>query len=63
MLKPINIILIINKPSKKQCELAGIPSKQIDIDATCTYLSPNGFSYREDKQAGRHLSFIMRKEQ
>jgi len=48
---------------KKQCELVGIPSKQIHIDATCTYLSPIGFSYREDKQAGRHLSFIMRKEQ
>jgi len=47
---------------KKQCELAGIPSDQITIDPTCTFLSPDGFSYREDKQAGRHLSFIMRKE-
>lgn len=48
---------------KKQCELAGIPSKQISIDSTCTFLSPDGFSYRQDKQTGRHLSFIMRKEQ
>lgn len=47
---------------KKQCELAGIPSHQISIDPTCTYLSPSGFSYREDKQSGRHMSFIMRKE-
>lgn len=46
---------------KKQCELAGIPAKHITIDRRCTYLSPNGFSYREDKQSGRHLSFIMRK--
>ncbi|KUF31758.1 MULTISPECIES: peptidoglycan editing factor PgeF [unclassified Lysinibacillus] len=46
---------------KKQCELAGIPADQIQIDETCTFLSPNGFSYRQDKQAGRHLSFIMRK--
>ncbi|WP_277584037.1 peptidoglycan editing factor PgeF [Psychrobacillus antarcticus] len=47
---------------KKQCELAGIPLDQISIDPTCTFMSPDGFSYREDKQAGRHLSFIMRKE-
>lgn len=46
---------------KKQCELAGIPSQQITIDRTCTYLSADGFSYRENKQCGRHVSFIMRK--
>ncbi|WDV08238.1 MULTISPECIES: peptidoglycan editing factor PgeF [Lysinibacillus] len=46
---------------KKQCELAGIPAEHIQIDATCTFLSPDGFSYRQDKKAGRHLSFIMRK--
>lgn len=49
------------KTVKKQCELAGIPSEQIQVDAACTFLSPDGFSYRQDKQAGRHLSFIMRK--
>ncbi|MGE7623174.1 peptidoglycan editing factor PgeF [Viridibacillus sp. NPDC096237] len=48
---------------KKQCELAGIPSDRIIIDQTCTYLSPEGFSYRQDKKAGRHLSFIMKKEE
>lgn len=47
---------------KKQCELAGIPTAQITIDPTCTYVSPEGFSYRENKKCGRHLSFIMRKE-
>lgn len=46
---------------KKQCELAGIPADQITIDQTCTYLNPDGFSYRQDKQSGRHLSFIMKK--
>jgi len=46
---------------KKQCELAGIPSDQIAIDRTCTYMSPDGFSYRQDRRSGRHLSFIMKK--
>lgn len=46
---------------KQQCELAGIPSEQIVMDTTCTYDSPSGFSYRQDKKCGRHLSFIMRK--
>ncbi|PIC95803.1 laccase [Sporosarcina sp. P26b] len=45
---------------KKQCELAGIPDAHITIDRTCTYRSPHGFSYRQDKQAGRHVSFIKR---
>ena len=44
----------------KQLELSGIPAEQITIDPTCTFQDPNGFSYREDKQCGRHLSFIMR---
>lgn len=47
---------------KKQCELAGIPAHQITIDQACTYLDPDGFSYRQDKQCGRHLSFIMKKD-
>ncbi|WP_107951443.1 peptidoglycan editing factor PgeF [Lysinibacillus parviboronicapiens] len=46
---------------KKQCELAGIPTAHITIDPTCTYVNADGFSYRQDKQAGRHLSFIMQK--
>ena len=46
---------------KRQCELAGIPSEQIDIDRTCTFSSPNGFSYRENRNSGRHLIFAMNK--
>ncbi|MFC5559566.1 peptidoglycan editing factor PgeF [Ureibacillus thermophilus] len=46
---------------KKQCELSGIPSEHITIDATCTFKNPQGFSYRENKKAGRHLTFIMKK--
>ncbi|TWT25196.1 peptidoglycan editing factor PgeF [Planomicrobium sp. CPCC 101110] len=46
---------------KRQCELAGIPAEQIEIDRTCTYMSPAGFSYRQDRKSGRHMSFIMKK--
>lgn len=46
---------------KKQCELAGIPATNITIDHMCTFASSEGFSYRQDKQSGRHLSFIMKK--
>ena len=45
---------------KKQCELAGIREANITIDRTCTFLDPAGFSYRQDRQAGRHVSFIRR---
>lgn len=46
---------------KKQCELAGVPSENVIIDQTCTFLSSDGFSYRQDKKSGRHMSFIMKK--
>ena len=46
---------------KKQLELSGIPAEYITIDPTCTFNDPSGFSYREDRQCGRHLSFIVRK--
>lgn len=46
---------------RKQCELAGIPRGQIFVDETCTFMSAEGFSYREEREAGRHMSFIMRK--
>lgn len=49
------------KMVKKQCELAGVPTEQITVDPTCTYMNPSGFSYRQDKNSGRHVSFIMRK--
>jgi len=46
---------------KKQCELSGIPEENIIIDRTCTFRSPDCFSYRREKDCGRHLSFIVRK--
>lgn len=46
---------------KRQCELAGVPSANIVVDSMCTFDSEDGFSYRQDKKAGRHVSFIMRK--
>ncbi len=48
---------------KKQCESAGIPPENILIEQMCTFKSEEGFSYRQDKNSGRHLSFIMRKQQ
>ncbi|HLR64772.1 MAG TPA: peptidoglycan editing factor PgeF [Pseudogracilibacillus sp.] len=46
---------------KAQCMRSGIKEEHIHIDSTCTMDSETGFSYREDKQAGRHMTFIMRK--
>lgn len=46
---------------QRQCELAGIPTGHISVDRTCTYMNPGGFSYREDKKAGRHMGFIVRR--
>lgn len=46
---------------QQQCVNVGIPKEQIKIDRTCTYDSAIGFSYRQDKQAGRHFAFIMKK--
>lgn len=43
---------------KQQCIIAGIPAENITIDNTCTFNSAQGFSYRQDRQAGRHLSYI-----
>lgn len=47
---------------KKQCMLAGVPEENITIDRTCTFLDEDGFSHRQDRSTGRHLSFIMRRE-
>ncbi|WP_010308194.1 peptidoglycan editing factor PgeF [Kurthia senegalensis] len=46
---------------QKQCELAGIPSDNITVERVCTFNSDEGFSYRQNKKAGRHLSFIVQK--
>ena len=47
---------------RKQCELHGINPERIQVDRTCTYLSDEGFSYRQDKNSGRHLIFIMKRD-
>lgn len=48
---------------QKQCELAGISPQNITIDRTCTYQDKKSFSFREDRQCGRHVSFIVRTEE
>ena len=48
------------KTVERQLLMVGVPAEQIYIDRTCTFKSPDGFSYREDKKAGRHLSWIVR---
>lgn len=44
-----------------QCERAGIAKNNIVMDKTCTMNAEQGFSYREDKKTGRHMTFIMQK--
>lgn len=46
---------------QKQCELAGIPANHIMVDRTCTFLDDEGFSHRQDRNSGRHVSIIVRK--
>lgn len=46
---------------KQQCLLSGVPEENITIDSMCTFESEKGFSYRQDRETGRHLTFIMRK--
>lgn len=46
---------------QEQCLLAGIPADNITIDPMCTFESEEGFSYRQDRGTGRHLTFIMQK--
>jgi len=47
---------------KEQCKRAGILEQHITIDRTCTYDSEYGFSYREQKDTGRHLGFIFQRK-
>ena len=46
---------------KTQLLRAGVPAEHIHIDRSCTFKSPDGFSYREDKQCGRHMAYIVKK--
>lgn len=47
---------------KRQCEHKGIPAENIVVDKTCTFTSRDCFSYRKDKNCGRHMSFIIKKQ-
>jgi len=47
---------------KEQCLRVGVPASQIHLDRTCTFKSKSGFSYREDRETGRHASLIVRKQ-
>ena len=47
---------------RKQCERKGIGSDKIMIDRVCTFRDPEHFSYRQDKNCGRHMSFVMRRQ-
>ena len=46
---------------KQQCLLAGVPEANITIDTMCTFEGEEGFSYRQDRSTGRHLTFILQK--
>lgn len=46
---------------RMQCLLAGVPAENISVEPFCTYDEPAGFSHRQDKASGRHLSFIMKR--
>lgn len=46
---------------KQQCLLSGVPEANITIDTMCTFESEQGFSYRQDRSTGRHLTFIVQK--
>lgn len=46
---------------QKQFELAGVPLNNISIEKVCTFVEDTGFSYRQNKQDGRHLTFLQKK--
>ena len=49
------------KTVQMQFELAGVPTSQITIDSSCTFKKEQGFSYRQNRAGGRHLTFLMQK--
>lgn len=46
---------------RAQCMRAGIALEKVTTDLTCTMDAADGFSYRQERTAGRHMTFIMRK--
>jgi len=47
---------------KTQCEMQGIETAQILMDRTCTFKSPDYFSFRQDRNCGRQMSFVIRRK-
>ena len=48
--------------NRLQCLIEGVPVKNIIVDKNCTFAnSENFFSYRKNKECGRHMSFVMLK--
>lgn len=47
---------------KTQCMLAGVLEENIKINRECTYKLEEGFSYRQDRNCGRHVSFIVQRK-
>ena len=46
--------------NRQQCLNAGVLAENIRMDKNCTFANQeNFFSYRKDKDCGRHCSFIM----
>ncbi|MFC4355449.1 peptidoglycan editing factor PgeF [Chryseomicrobium palamuruense] len=45
---------------RAQCLRAGILPEHIHVSPVCTFQAADGFSYRQNKQDGRHLGFIFR---
>lgn len=46
---------------KQQCIRAGVLEQNITIDQNCTFIREDGFSYRQQRDAGRHCTFILKK--
>lgn len=50
--------------NRLQCVSEGVLPNHITVDKNCTFSNTeNFFSYRKEKDTGRHLSFIMMKDQ
>lgn len=46
---------------REQCLRAGVLPEHIHVSPVCTFEAADGFSYRQYKQDGRHLGFILRR--
>lgn len=47
---------------QQQLIQSGIPAHHLHFDERCTFDTSNAFSYRQNRQCGRHLGFIVQKK-